>query len=74
MELPCLDVPCKDSETLKARANVCQLYNKFAIKFRGGFIHFVLILLLYCNFFAWFFNRKKKKDEVMCTVPNQGPQ
>jgi len=43
MELPCLDVPYKYRETLKARADVCQLYNKFAVKFHGGFIHFVLI-------------------------------
>jgi len=77
MELPCLDVPYKYRETVKARADVCQLYNKFAVKFHGGFIHFVLIWLLYCIlffFFALFFNQKKSIDEVICTVPHQSPQ
>ena len=43
MELNYLDVPYKYQETFKARADVCQLYNKFTIKFLGGFVHFVLI-------------------------------
>jgi len=61
MELPCLDVPYKYRETVKARADVCQLYNKFAVKFHGGFIHFALILLLYCILFFLHCSSTKKK-------------
>jgi len=60
MELPCLDVPYKYRETVKARADVCQLYNKFAVKFHGGFIHFVLICCIAFFFFCIVLQPKKK--------------